>query len=274
MLTASRDQQEIVESLLRRGANPNLCSDMGYTPFMRAAGHGAIDIIKMLFATIERLGEHPIPELGGVCWIAILLIAELEKEFHTSRWAKSLLAHPAYLATLSERLSEIGNIAAALSVADQVENREARDLSLGEVIKAQIQNVQFEAAINTAQRITLESFCSALIDILRAARLAGLDLRNLIRNVNLDRGCTSWNRALLYAELGRSNDALNLVAKIEARTIGNCDLQYSARGVQTTNSARFGIREPGSDEVRQVDEDPQHCSSKKLVQKLLLRKAI
>ena len=193
LLTASRDQQEIVELLLRRGANPNLCSDMGYTPLMRAAGHGAIDIIKMLLATIERLGEHPIPELGGVCWIAILLIAELEKEFQTTRWAKSLLAHPAYLATLSERLSEIGNIAAALSVADQVENREARDISLGEVIKAQIQSVQFEAAINTAQRITdTESFCSALIEYTTRCQISWPQpTQPDSGNVNLDRGCTS-----------------------------------------------------------------------------------
>ena len=199
-------------------------------------------------ATVERLGKRPLPELGGVCWIAILLLAELEEEFQTTRWAKTLLAHPAYLGTLSERLAELGNVSAALRVADQVENREVKDVSLSEIVKAQVRNSHFEAALNTARRISdLESYCSVLIDILHDGRLAGLDLRIAIheqlrsfgvearnpsqtRRIEMDdpaavqralssTTCSfvgnSTNQAVLYSELGQLEEALNLAAKIQ-----------------------------------------------------------
>jgi hypothetical protein len=198
-------------------------------------------------ATVERLGERPLPELGGVCWTAILLLAELEEEFQTTRWAKTLLAHTAFMATLSERLAEIGNVSAALRIADQVDNREARDFSFFEVVKAQILTAQFEAALNTARRIgDSELRCSVLIDILSAGRSAGLDMQVAIqeqlssiagkhhepdqtRRIGADdpyavqRALSGaiyssagdlTNEAVLYAELGQFEEAQNLAAKI------------------------------------------------------------
>jgi tetratricopeptide (TPR) repeat protein len=167
-------------------------------------------------ATIERLGERPVPELGEYCWIAIVILTELEGEFQTSRWAEALLAHPAYLATLSERFAALGNVSAAFTIADQIEHREMKDSSLTEIVKAQTRNSEFEAALDTARRISdLDSLYSVLIEILHAGREAGLDLRTAIHATLRSIKVQGKGAIILYAELGQFKEALKLAAHIQ-----------------------------------------------------------
>jgi hypothetical protein len=48
LLTASKDNLDIVRRLLSAGADPNRASVHGYTPLMRAAGHDAVEIVQLL----------------------------------------------------------------------------------------------------------------------------------------------------------------------------------------------------------------------------------
>ncbi|MGH9741208.1 MAG: ankyrin repeat domain-containing protein [Candidatus Acidiferrum sp.] len=50
LLAASKDSSKIVEFLLANGADPNIPSDRGYTALMRAAGNGALEIVRLLVA--------------------------------------------------------------------------------------------------------------------------------------------------------------------------------------------------------------------------------
>jgi ankyrin repeat protein len=48
LMATKKDGEEMVRSLLARGADPNAASNTGYTPLMRAAGHGEIDLVSIL----------------------------------------------------------------------------------------------------------------------------------------------------------------------------------------------------------------------------------
>ena len=50
LLSASKDYPNIVELLLANGADPNVPSNRGYTPLMRAAGNGSEQIVQLLLA--------------------------------------------------------------------------------------------------------------------------------------------------------------------------------------------------------------------------------
>jgi uncharacterized protein len=48
LLEASVHGPELTRLLLSKGANPNIASNRGFTPLMRAAGHGNIEVVKLL----------------------------------------------------------------------------------------------------------------------------------------------------------------------------------------------------------------------------------
>ena len=50
LLSASKDRPDIVRHLLAAKADPNLATPHGYTALMRAAGHDAVETVKLLIA--------------------------------------------------------------------------------------------------------------------------------------------------------------------------------------------------------------------------------
>lgn len=50
LLSASKDRLDIVRHLLAAKADPNVATPHGYTALMRAAGHDAVEIVKLLIA--------------------------------------------------------------------------------------------------------------------------------------------------------------------------------------------------------------------------------
>lgn len=84
LLEAVVNDISLVEFLLEKGADPNIASELGYTPLMRAAGIGNIDVVKLLIkykadlTKVDNYGQtaYIIALKQGFTSIASILVKE------------------------------------------------------------------------------------------------------------------------------------------------------------------------------------------------------